>query len=121
MYEKKIDPNKTLIWHHDKTTAELEELARTGRFDELPPVPVLEIPEKYKHLGEYVLIDGHKRRNAAKKAGIDVNAMIIESGEDIKHITENGGQVYRDRSPKEFAEWIEHHVQDAIEYKSKHS
>lgn len=47
------------------------------------PAPVFDAPNDLLHLGQYVLCNGHNRREAAKRAGIMLPILLIECFQDI--------------------------------------
>ncbi|MBL7100653.1 MAG: ParB N-terminal domain-containing protein [Nanoarchaeota archaeon] len=116
MYKTNTDPRKVLIWQHETTTLELEEIAQSGKLSELPPVPVFELPTKYAHLGDYVLHDGHHRREAARRANSDLPILVLQCADDFRLVKEYNHPSWYDKSPKEFESWVNTQIKYALEY-----
>lgn len=102
MYRKTVDPNRVLIWQHTNTTPQLENIARSGRLGQLPPTPVFELPDQYRHLGDYVLHDGHHRREAARRTNSDLPIIVLECAEDFKLVENYNLSSWYEKSPEEF-------------------
>ncbi len=85
MYKTDASPYEVLRWEHRKTAPELIEMARSGTLWKLGYVIAFETPPEYRSLGDYILVDGHKRVNAARKAKRQIRLMIIQNPEDFEH------------------------------------
>lgn len=115
MYKKTINPRKVVIWEHQKTTPELERLALEGK---LEPVPVFEMPFEFKYLGDYLIIDGHHRTEAAKKKGVNLPILVLQTAKDIKHVPSLRGV---NIDPDSFEIIKYGYIQEAISLKRKNS
>jgi len=116
MYKTTANPRRVLIWQHEETTPELEEIAQDGKLDELPPVPVFELPAQYSHLGDYVLHDGHKRREAARRTNSNLQLLVLECAKDFSFVKEYNAPAWYNKSPEEFEWWVDLQIKSALRY-----
>ena|SRR3989344_3938010 len=95
MYNKNVelvDPAKVIAWEHHQTTPEHEERAAQGK---QRPVPVFEMPRQYRDLGEYLLLDGHHRLEAALRQRVALPIIVINRPADLRYVPQ-----YNDRESK---------------------
>ena len=118
MYKTKVKPEKVLVWEHEKTTSDLEEIAKRDGFEDLPAL-VFKTPWDYRRFGEYVLFDGHHRREAAKRQGVDFYVIVIEKPLDFKEIPGYEWTNLDKMSDGEFREFIEKYVREHFKYERR--
>ena len=72
---------------------DLVELLKSGDIKQLPPIPVIEIPEQLRKNGEiYSSCDGHKRYNAALQNSISsLDCLVYDSNDDLREVAELSG------------------------------
>lgn len=121
MYKRKINPNKVLIWEHQNTKPELEELARQGKLHVLPPVPVFELPEKYRELGDYVLHDGHNRLEAARRANVELPIIVLTCAEDFKNLDNYNTPLWYTMNIREFNQFVNRQIRASLEYMKRNT
>lgn len=52
----------------------------------VPPVPVVKAPADLEHLGKYIVYNGHRRRAAAKRAGIMLPCVLLNRPKDRSYL-----------------------------------
>ncbi|HLD05885.1 MAG TPA: hypothetical protein VJG90_09275 [Candidatus Nanoarchaeia archaeon] len=102
MYKTEVNPERVLRWQHNNTTQALEDIARKGQLSKLGYVPVFDLPEECASLGDYVLIDGHKRYEAARRSNVCLPILVVQEAADFTNIPEYNASEYYDQSPEEF-------------------
>jgi len=100
MYTATVDPRRVAPYEHSWTIPKYEKLAKEDRLGEAGQILTFELPEIYNGLGDYVIINGHKRREAAIRHKVDLDILVLESPEDCKEISE-----YAPRQYPEYAPW----------------
>ncbi len=87
MYKDMVDPNRVLPWKPANTDEYLLKLANVGNLVRAGRAPVFEIPDQYQ-VGDYVLIDGHHRRETALAAKKLLPIVAVQKPYDFKLIAE---------------------------------
>ena len=117
MYQQNVNPNKVLIWEHQRTNLGLEKIAKDGRLGNLAPAPVFELPRRYKHLGDYVLLDSHNRREAARRNNVDLPVIVVESAAgDFRHVEQYADPFFYEQDEGDFQEMVDDTVDNALKY-----
>lgn len=109
------DASLVIPWEHEETTKSLkcaakqeskmnrplEELLYLGNHfmehmdvdagpaefpDYVPPIPVIEAPAELRQYGRFIVYNGHHRLAAAKKAGLAIPLILIETGKDLSYM-----------------------------------
>ena len=89
-----LDPKTTIPWHHRMARPELVEKYMAGNVSSINPVLVVAAPEGLKDYGDFVIYNGHHRRNSAEVAGVRMKCEQIETDYDLEFLRENRKEEY---------------------------
>lgn len=81
-----VDPAKLVVNYTADSSDYFTSLYSSGKYSEISPVPVMESPNDLRHLGEYMIYNGHKRVKSARKTGASIEAYLIQSDSDLKFL-----------------------------------
>lgn len=81
------------MWGYDYYNPDLVERVREKGWEGIPPIPVIEIPQRLRvHGKRYHHSDGHKRHNAAIVTNADtINCIIYDGSDDLQEVCEQTG------------------------------
>ncbi len=98
MKEAILDPDEVEgLWEGTFITysQSLVDKLNTEGWNDIPPVPVIEIPERLR-VGDkkYSLSDGHHRLDAARRTGAMLHAIVFSVEDDLKEVERlTGGDI----------------------------
>ncbi|MFH1376725.1 MAG: hypothetical protein ABIH25_03750 [Candidatus Woesearchaeota archaeon] len=113
MYEIYIDPSRVLPWEHRNTTDELVEITKAGNLYKLGPILGFELPNDHIN---YLLLDGHKRLEAARVSGVNLLMAIIQKPSDFDLISNSEYRTWVSMSKSEFKKFVENTAIEAVDF-----
>ena len=139
MLLKSVDPYSVLGWHEIDITSELEAEARARIFhysysalremvvpfdpvlktigsDRVIPVPVFELPHMYLHIGDYALLDGHRRLVSAKLIGAYFPVLVVQCADDFRYVEGYNRENLCGMSQSEFEQYRTHTIDCCLSF-----